>query len=81
MWSRDCIDDSLVIDGNAFNKLNILLDASPFQGVPRAQRFVQDLIVTQLTGKLLDEMWEITNPMGLLVDIHMKQQKALPEPR
>ncbi|KAI0239478.1 39S ribosomal protein L44, mitochondrial [Lamellibrachia satsuma] len=51
------------------------------QGAQRAQLFVHDFVLTQLTGKTLDSMWTISNPMGLLAAILAKQGMAEPEPR
>jgi len=51
------------------------------QGKQRAEQFIQDFILTQLIGKDLFEMWPMSNPMGLLIDILHKQGRSDPEPR
>lgn len=43
--------------------------------------FHQDLLVSQLIGKDLFDMWTVVNPMGLLVEEFTKMNVPLPEPR
>ncbi|XP_036393220.1 39S ribosomal protein L44, mitochondrial [Megalops cyprinoides] len=47
----------------------------------RTQLFLRDFLVPQLIGKDLFEMWEVLNPMGLLVEELSRRKQALPEPR
>ncbi|XP_064612674.1 large ribosomal subunit protein mL44-like [Liolophura sinensis] len=51
------------------------------QSEERAHTFVRDFILPQLIGKDVNEMWEITNPMGLLTDILTAQGHPAPEAR
>lgn len=43
--------------------------------------FVQDFLITQMTGKELFEIWKIKNPMGLLVEELKKRNVSAPESR
>ncbi|KAM8804981.1 large ribosomal subunit protein mL44 [Eudromia elegans] len=43
--------------------------------------FVRDFLIPQLIGKDLFEMWEVINPMGLLVEELTKRNMPSPEPR
>lgn len=52
-----------------------------WQGTARAELFVQDFILTQLVGRDLGEMWDITNPVGVLQGILDKQGQGEAEPR
>ena len=58
-----------------------MLTGFHFQGKERAGIFVRDFIVTQLVGKLVSELWDIKDPMGLLTNYLEKQNEELPEPR
>ncbi|CAH1801500.1 unnamed protein product, partial [Owenia fusiformis] len=51
------------------------------QGRTQAQQFVQDFICTMLVGKDVNELWDVHNPMGVLVDILQNQGKQPPEAR
>lgn len=51
------------------------------QGEHRAEMFVLDFIVPQLIGKDINELWNITNPMGLLVAMLKESGRGEPEPR
>jgi large subunit ribosomal protein L44 len=51
------------------------------QNQARAEIFVQDFILTQLHGKELMHLLNITNPMGLLADILQKEKLGEPEAR
>lgn len=51
------------------------------QGVKRAQLFVQDFILPQLVGQDIMSLWDIANPMGLLVNLLAHMGHAAPEPR
>jgi len=50
-------------------------------GPERAGFFLRDFVVSQLIGKELFEMWNVVNPMGLLVDELSRRNLPLPEPR
>ncbi len=41
--------------------------ASNKKGTIKSHLFVNDFILTQLIGKDINEIWNITNPMGQLV--------------
>lgn len=47
----------------------------------QAERFVRDLVLPQLIGKDINELWEIINPMGLLTAVLAMIGKGSPEPR
>ncbi|ELT88425.1 hypothetical protein CAPTEDRAFT_222168 [Capitella teleta] len=51
------------------------------QNVSRAELFVQDLVLTQLIGRDLFELWDIVNPVGLIQSIFNKQGRGELEPR
>ncbi|GAB6030240.1 hypothetical protein CHUAL_005917 [Chamberlinius hualienensis] len=51
------------------------------RGQKAAEIFVQDFILTQLIGKDVNEMWEIINPMGTLLNILRREGLELPESR
>ncbi|NXG26643.1 RM44 protein, partial [Grallaria varia] len=55
-----------------------LLESS---GEERAAIFVRDFLIPQLIGKDLFEIWEVVNPMGLLVEELTKRNIPAPEPR
>ncbi|KFP86657.1 hypothetical protein N310_07822, partial [Acanthisitta chloris] len=50
-------------------------------GPERTGIFVRDFLVPQLIGKDLFEIWEVINPMGLLVEELTKRNISAPEPR
>ncbi|XP_073343700.1 large ribosomal subunit protein mL44 [Pagrus major] len=50
-------------------------------GAERTGFFLRDLLVTQLIGKDLFDIWTVVNPMGLLVEELTKRNVPLPEPR
>lgn len=52
-----------------------------FKGKEKAENFILDLIITQLIGKEITDIWEIPNPMGTLRNILQKYGKSDPEPR
>ena len=52
-----------------------------FQDVKRAENFVQDIILPQLVGKDINEMWHLVNPMGLLSAMLTSQGRGEPESR
>ncbi|KAK3598961.1 hypothetical protein CHS0354_024633 [Potamilus streckersoni] len=51
------------------------------QNVERAEVFVKDIIIPQLIGKDINELWEIVNPMGLLKAMLASEGRGPPEPR
>ncbi|NXC34053.1 RM44 protein, partial [Campylorhamphus procurvoides] len=55
-----------------------LLESS---GPERTGIFVRDFLIPQLIGKDLFEIWEVVNPMGLLVEELAKRNISAPEPR
>ncbi|NXS10527.1 RM44 protein, partial [Neodrepanis coruscans] len=55
-----------------------LLESS---GAERTGVFVRDFFIPQLIGKDLFEIWEVVNPMGLLVEELAKRNISAPEPR
>ncbi|NXK86989.1 RM44 protein, partial [Formicarius rufipectus] len=55
-----------------------LLESS---GAERTGIFVRDFLIPQLIGKDLFEIWEVVNPMGLLVEELTKRNISAPEPR
>ncbi|XP_029302988.1 large ribosomal subunit protein mL44 [Cottoperca gobio] len=50
-------------------------------GAEQTGLFLRDILVTQLIGKDLFDMWTVVNPMGLLVEELTKKNVSLPEPR
>ncbi|XP_059188051.1 39S ribosomal protein L44, mitochondrial [Centropristis striata] len=50
-------------------------------GAEKTGLFLRDFLVTQLIGKDLFDMWNVINPMGLLVEELTKRNTPLPEPR
>ncbi|XP_038053823.1 39S ribosomal protein L44, mitochondrial-like isoform X2 [Patiria miniata] len=50
-------------------------------GAQKAGLFVRDFILSHLVDKDINELWPITNPMGLLVEILEREGRALPEAR
>ncbi|NWX11896.1 RM44 protein, partial [Aegotheles bennettii] len=50
-------------------------------GPEKTEIFVRDFFIPQLIGKDLFEIWEVVNPMGLLVEELTKRNIPLPEPR
>ncbi|PVD20476.1 hypothetical protein C0Q70_18632 [Pomacea canaliculata] len=51
------------------------------QDLARAEAFVHDLVLTQLIGEDLTEIWKVTDPMGLLAATLHAQGRGLPEVR
>ncbi|KAL8592982.1 hypothetical protein ACOMHN_017912 [Nucella lapillus] len=51
------------------------------QGVRKAESLVCDLVVAQLIGKDLDDLWSVVNPMGLLMALLHAHNRGPPEPR
>ncbi|XP_015726874.1 39S ribosomal protein L44, mitochondrial [Coturnix japonica] len=67
-----------VLHNTFFAVVGALLGSS---GTERAGLFVRDFLIPQLIGKDLFEIWEVVNPMGLLVEELAKRNIAAPEPR
>ncbi|NXX43240.1 RM44 protein, partial [Tricholaema leucomelas] len=61
-----------------FAVIGALLDSS---GPEKTEIFVRDFFIPHLIGKDLFEMWEVINPMGLLVEELTKRNISAPEPR
>ncbi|NXU58252.1 RM44 protein, partial [Turnix velox] len=67
-----------VLQRTFFAVIGALLDSS---GPEKTEIFVRDFFVPQLIGKDLFEIWEVVNPMGLLVEELTKRNISSPEPR
>ncbi|XP_076448720.1 large ribosomal subunit protein mL44-like [Babylonia areolata] len=51
------------------------------QDVKQAEALVRDLVVAQLIGKDLGDLWTVVNPMGLLMALLHLHNRGPPEPR
>ncbi|CAG5136119.1 unnamed protein product [Candidula unifasciata] len=51
------------------------------KGQEQAERFIRDFVLTQLVGKDINEMWELINPMGLLIAYLVLSGRGEPESR
>ncbi|XP_015273324.1 PREDICTED: 39S ribosomal protein L44, mitochondrial [Gekko japonicus] len=69
---------SNVLQRTFFAVIGALLQSS---GPQRTEIFVRDFFIPQLIGKELFELWNIVNPMGLLVEELAKRNISAPEPR
>ncbi|XP_075385632.1 large ribosomal subunit protein mL44 [Tenrec ecaudatus] len=67
-----------VLKQTFFAVIGALLQSS---GPQRAALFIRDFLITQLTGKELFEMWQLVDPMGLLVEELKKRKTPAPESR
>ncbi|NXH12194.1 RM44 protein, partial [Bucco capensis] len=67
-----------VLQRTFFAVIGALLESS---GPERTEIFVRDFFVPELIGKDLFEIWEVVNPMGLLVEELTKRNICPPEPR
>ncbi|NXS52143.1 RM44 protein, partial [Brachypteracias leptosomus] len=67
-----------VLHGTFFAVIGALLESS---GPERTGTFVRDFLIPELIGKDLFEIWEVVNPMGLLVEELAKRNISPPEPR
>uniref|UniRef100_A0A8D0BPN4 Large ribosomal subunit protein mL44 n=1 Tax=Salvator merianae TaxID=96440 RepID=A0A8D0BPN4_SALMN len=67
-----------VLQHTFFAVIGALLQSS---GSQRTELFVRDFFLPQLIGKELFEVWNVTNPMGLLVEELTKRNMSAPEPR
>ncbi|XP_044523527.1 39S ribosomal protein L44, mitochondrial [Gracilinanus agilis] len=67
-----------VLQQTFFAVIGALLQSS---GPQKTSVFIRDFLITQMTGKELFEMWNVVNPMGLLVDELTKRNISAPEPR
>ncbi|NXT26946.1 RM44 protein, partial [Syrrhaptes paradoxus] len=67
-----------VLQRTFFAVIGALLESS---GPEKTGIFVRDFFIPQLIGKDLFEIWEVVNPMGLLVEELTKRNISAPEPR
>ncbi|XP_047919028.2 LOW QUALITY PROTEIN: large ribosomal subunit protein mL44 [Anser cygnoides] len=67
-----------VLHRTFFAVVGALLDSS---GPEKTGIFVRDFLIPHLIGKDLFEIWEVVNPMGLLVEELTKRNISSPEPR
>ncbi|NXD17263.1 RM44 protein, partial [Nothocercus nigrocapillus] len=67
-----------VLHRTFFAVVGALLGSS---GPDKTGIFVRDFLIPQLIGKDLFEIWEVINPMGLLVEELTKRNLPSPEPR
>ncbi|XP_062988264.1 large ribosomal subunit protein mL44 [Elgaria multicarinata webbii] len=67
-----------VLQHTFFAVIGALLQNS---GPQRTEIFVRDFVIPQLIGKELFEMWNVMNPMGLLLEELAKRKISAPEPR
>jgi len=58
-----------------------VVGALAMRDLGRAEQLTVDILATQLQGKDLNSLWEVTNPMGLLVGLLEEQGRATPEAR
>ncbi|KAJ7324852.1 hypothetical protein JRQ81_017872 [Phrynocephalus forsythii] len=67
-----------VLHQTFFAVIGALLESS---GSQRTAVFVRDFFIPQLIGKDLFEIWDVLNPMGLLLEELAKRNIPAPEPR
>ncbi|XP_033006189.1 39S ribosomal protein L44, mitochondrial [Lacerta agilis] len=67
-----------VLQQTFFAVIGALLQSS---GSQRTEIFVRDFFIPQMIGKDLFEMWNVMNPMGLLLEELAKRNVSAPEPR
>ncbi|NXI41740.1 RM44 protein, partial [Galbula dea] len=67
-----------VLQRTFFAVIGALLESS---GPEKTEIFVRDFFIPELIGKDLFEIWEVVNPMGLLVEELTKRNISAPEPR
>ncbi|NWH69626.1 RM44 protein, partial [Piaya cayana] len=67
-----------VLQRTFFAVIGALLESS---GPEKTGIFVRDFFIPELIGKDLFEIWEVVNPMGLLVEELTKRNISSPEPR
>ncbi|XP_005993091.1 39S ribosomal protein L44, mitochondrial [Latimeria chalumnae] len=67
-----------VLQKTFFALIGALLQSS---GPQKTGIFIKDFLTTQLIGKDLFELWNVVNPMGLLVEELTKKNIPAPEPR
>ncbi|KAK7493847.1 hypothetical protein BaRGS_00014988, partial [Batillaria attramentaria] len=63
------------------NLLSVVGALQTDQNVTRAEALVRDLVLAQLVGVDLSELWSVVNPMGLLMATLHAQGRGPPEPR
>ncbi|XP_013790877.2 39S ribosomal protein L44, mitochondrial-like [Limulus polyphemus] len=62
--------------------LKAIIGALEFdQSKERAEYFIQDFVITQLSDKCIFDLWDIPNPMAVLQNILEKEGKDPAEPR
>ncbi|XP_060098207.1 large ribosomal subunit protein mL44 [Heteronotia binoei] len=69
---------SNVLQRTFFAVIGALLQSS---GPQRTELFIRDFLIPQLIGKDLFELWNVVNPMGLLMEELTKRNMSAPEPR
>ncbi|CAM5164566.1 unnamed protein product [Natator depressus] len=67
-----------VLQKTLFAVIGALFESS---GPQKTGIFIRDFLIPQLIGKDLFEIWDIINPMGLLVEELAKRNISAPEPR
>ncbi|XP_006119951.2 large ribosomal subunit protein mL44 isoform X1 [Pelodiscus sinensis] len=67
-----------VLQQTFFAVIGALFESS---GPQKTGIFIRDFLIPQLIGKELFEIWNVINPMGLLVEELAKRNIAAPEPR
>ncbi|NXY85016.1 RM44 protein, partial [Alcedo cyanopectus] len=67
-----------VLQRTFFAVIGALLRSS---GPEKTEIFVRDFFIPELIGRDLFEVWEVVNPMGLLVEELAKRNICAPEPR
>lgn len=70
------IPDNVISD--TFKAIIFALDKSDSA---RTENFIKDFVMVQLIGKEIEDIWQITNPMGRLIDECQFRKMPLPEPR
>uniref|UniRef100_A0A8C8RC09 Large ribosomal subunit protein mL44 n=1 Tax=Pelusios castaneus TaxID=367368 RepID=A0A8C8RC09_9SAUR len=67
-----------VLQQTFFAVIGALFESS---GPQKTEIFIRDFLISQLIGKDLFEIWNVINPMGLLVEELIKRNISAPEPR
>ncbi|NXF04307.1 RM44 protein, partial [Smithornis capensis] len=75
---RDFPAPAQVLQRTFLAVVGALLESS---GAERTGLFVRDFLIPQLIGKDLFEIWEVVDPMSLLVEELTKRNISAPEPR
>jgi len=61
--------------------LKAVVGAISFGSPERAVKFVQDIVISQLVGKDINELWEISNPMKVLTIVLQNEGREAPDAR